>query len=57
MPSARCSAVSTESVRRCLELALTDRRSMTTSISCFSCFFSLGGSVSECTTPSTRILL
>ncbi len=57
MPSARFSAVSTESVRRCLALALTVNRSTTTSMSCFSCFFSLGGSVSGYTTPSTRTLL
>ena len=57
MPSARFSAVSTESVNRCLALALTVRRSTTTSMSCFSCFFSFGGSANECTTPSTRTLL
>ena len=57
MPSARFSAVSTESVSRCLAPALTVRRSTTTSMSCFSCFFSFGGSASVCTTPSTRTLL
>ena len=54
MPPASLSAVSTESVSRCLALALTASRSTTTSMVCFSCFFSFGGSVSGCTTPSTR---
>ena len=54
MPEASLSAVSIESVRRCLALALTESRSTTTSMVCFSCFLSFGGSVSGCTTPSTR---
>ncbi len=37
-----------------LRAALTVRRSTTTSMSCFSCFFNLGGSVSWWITPSTR---
>ncbi len=44
-PSARPSADSTESVTRWTEEALTARRSMTTSMSCFSCFLSFGTSV------------
>ena len=40
-PPARPSAVSTESVIRCLLLALAVSRSTTTSMVCFSCFFSL----------------
>ena len=54
MPPASFSAVSIESVIRCLALALTASRSTTTSMVCFSCFLSFGGSVSGCTTPSTR---
>ena len=46
MPPARPSAVSTESVMRCLLVALAVSRSTTASIVCFSCFFSRGGSVS-----------
>ena len=54
-PPARPSAVSTESVsRRLRRSSLTTRRSTTTSMVCFSCFFSLGGSVSGSTSPSTR---
>src|SRR3712207_5421305 len=53
-PPARPSAVSTESVSRRLALSLTVRRSTITSIVCFSCFLSFGGSVSGWTTPSTR---
>ncbi len=45
-PSASLSAVSTESVRRCLDDALTLNRSMTTAMWCFSCFLSLGTSPS-----------
>ena len=54
MPPASPSAVSTESVSRCLALPLTASRSTTTSMVCFSCFFSFGGSVSGWTTPSIR---
>ncbi len=43
-PSARSSAVSTDSVRRCCDEGLTARRSTTTSIVCFFCLASLGGS-------------
>ena len=45
-PPARPSAVSTESVRRRLEDALTASRSTTTSMVCFFCLSSLGGSSS-----------
>ncbi len=45
-PPARFSAVSTESVRRRFELALTASRSTTTSMVCFFCLSSLGGSSS-----------
>ncbi len=48
-PPASPSAVSTESVRRRLALSLTVSRSTITSIVCFSCFLSFGGSVSGCT--------
>ena len=44
MPPASPRAVSTESVRRRLADSFTVRRSMTTSMVCFSCFFSVGGS-------------
>ena len=54
MPSASRSAVSTESVSRCFALAFTESRSTTTAMSCFSCFFSVGGSASGYTVPSTR---
>ena len=54
MPPASPSADSIESVSRCLAPALTASRSTTTSMVCFSCFLSFGGSVSGCTTPSTR---
>ena len=47
-------AVSIESVSRRLADVLTVRRSITTAMSCFSCFFSFGGSVSWWTVPSTR---
>ena len=54
--------IKAESVSRRFELVLAVNRSMTTSMVCFSCFFSFPGpppeavvkSVSECTTPSTR---
>ena len=47
-PPARPRAtVSTESVMRCLLDGLADSRSTTASMVCFSCFLSLGGSVSE----------
>ena len=45
-PLASPSAVSTESVRRRLEEALTDSRSTTTSMVCFFCLSSRGGSSS-----------
>ena len=44
------SAVSTESVSRRLADCLTGSRSTTTSIVCFSCFLSVGGSASGTTT-------
>ena len=46
--------VSTESVIRCLADSRLTSRSTTTSMECFSCFFSIGGSVSGYTTPSIR---
>ena len=45
-------AVSIESVRRDFDSALAVRRSTTTSIVCFSCFLSLGGSESDIASPS-----
>ena len=57
MPPERPSAVSTESVSRRLALSFTVRRSMTTSMVCFSCFFSVGGSESWMVSPSTRARL
>ena len=46
-PPASPSAVSTESVSRRFALGLTASRSTTTSMSCFSYFFSFGGSLSD----------
>ena len=43
-----------EPVSRRLADGLTASRSTTTSMVCFSCFLSFGGSVSGCTTPSMR---
>ena len=57
MPPESPSAVSTESVSRRLAVSLTVRRSTTTSMVCFSCFFSFGGSVSWIVSPSTRARL
>ena len=57
MPPDRPRAVSTESVSRRLALSLTVRRSTTTSMVCFSCFLSFGGSVSWTVAPSTRARL
>ncbi|CAM5702430.1 hypothetical protein STENM36S_03483 [Streptomyces tendae] len=54
MPPDRPSAVSTESVRRRLAESFTVRRSTTTSMVCFSCFFSVGGLDSWTVSPSTR---
>ena len=53
-PPARPSAVSTESVSRRLADALTASRSTTTSIVCFFCLSSLGGSSREWVSPLTR---
>ena len=53
IPVESLSAVSIESVRRDLDSAFAVKRSMTTSIVCFSCFFNLGGSESEIASPST----
>ena len=53
-PLASPSAVSTESVSRCLALRLTASRSTTTSMVCLSFFSSAGGSASCTTWPSTR---
>src|SRR5215469_16751310 len=51
---ARLQLVDGQRVIRCLLDALAVSRSTTASMVCFSCFFSLGGSVSGWTTPSTR---
>ena len=56
-PEARLRAVSTESVSRRLEDALAASRSTTTSMVCFFCFSSLGGSASWIVSPSTRARL
>ena len=56
-PEARLSAVSTESVRRRLDDGLAESRSTTTSMVCFFCFSSLGGSASWIVSPSTRARL
>ena len=53
-PPASPSAVSTESVSRCLADRFTASRSMTTSMVCFFCLSSVGGSVSAWVSPSTR---
>ena len=53
IPLASFSAVSTESVNRCCELAFALNLSTTTSIVCFSCFFSSGISSNVNTFPST----
>ncbi|CAM5686650.1 hypothetical protein SGLAM104S_02966 [Streptomyces glaucescens] len=54
MPPDRPRAVSTESVRRRLAESFTVRRSTTTSMVCFSCFFRVGGLESWIVSPSTR---
>ena len=54
MPPDNSKAVSTESVIRCRALSRTTSRSTTTSMVCFSCFFSVGGSDNGYSTPSTR---
>ena len=54
IPEERRSAVSIESVNRVLLSALAVRRSMTTSMVCFSCFFNFGASDSWITSPSMR---
>ncbi|CFW33084.1 Uncharacterised protein [Bordetella pertussis] len=53
-PSASCSAVSKLSARRCWLSGRMRRRSMTTSRSCFSVFFSAGSCSISCSWPSTR---
>ena len=53
-PPARLSAVSTESVSRRFEDALTASRSTTTSIVCFFCLSSFGGSSRAWVSPLTR---
>jgi hypothetical protein len=58
-PPDRFSAVSTESVSRRLAVSLTESRSMITSMSCFSYFFSVGSALvvassRRMTVPSTR---
>ena len=57
-PSARPSAVSTDSVSRCFIDSLTWSRSTTTSMVCFFCLASLGGSSARlCGLPSTSARL
>ena len=56
-PEARLSAVSTESVSRRLDDGLAESRSTTTSMVCFLCFSSLGGSASWIVSPLTRARL
>ena len=53
IPEANRSAVSIESVNRLFDSAFAVRRSTTTSMVCFSCFFNFGGSESEIVSPST----
>ena len=57
MPWASPSAVSTESVSRCLTDGLTASRSTTTSMECLYFLSRIGGSVSCTTSPSTRARL
>ena len=54
-PPARPSAVSTESVSRRRAVSLTASRSMMTSMSCFSYFFSAGRTVASFATSSSRM--
>ena len=54
IPDARRSAVSIESVSRDLESGFALKRSTTTSIVCFSCFFNFGASERATTSPSMR---
>ena len=54
IPDANLKAFSIESVRRVLLSALAVKRSITTSMVCFSCFFSFGASDSCTTSPSIR---
>ena len=56
IPEANRSAVSIESVNLVLLSGFAVKRSMTTSIVCFSCFLSLGASLSATTSPSIRAL-
>ena len=57
IPWASPSAVSTESVSRCLTVGLTASRSTTTSMECLYFLSRVGGSVRETTSPSTRARL
>jgi hypothetical protein len=50
-PSAMRSAVSKLSARRCCSPGCTRSRSTTTSMSCFSFFFSLGSALASYTVP------
>ena len=54
MPEANRKAVSIESVNLVLLSTFAVKRSITTSIVCFSCFLSLGASLRATTTPSIR---
>ena len=54
IPDARRSAVSIESVKRDFDSGLALRRSTTTSIVCFSCFFNFGASLKATISPSIR---
>ena len=54
IPDANRSAVSIESVKRDFDSALALRRSTTTSIVCFSCFFNFGASLRATICPSIR---
>ena len=54
IPWAKRNAVSIESVKRDFDSAFAVSRSMTTSMLCFSCFFSFGASDSAITSPSMR---
>ena len=56
-PPARPSAVSTDSVIRCLAFGRTTARSTTTSTSCLRFLSIVGSSVSGCVSPSMRTRL
>ena len=54
IPEANLRAVSIESVRRDLDSGLALKRSTTTSMVCFSCFFNFGASLKAMISPSIR---